>query len=124
MVFVQTWTAEQEQFILQMERDGFPHSEIARTVRRSRAAVGAKLWHLRNPDGKSRAMRIRQERRDAVKGQPRRTAYAGCEYVDICSARPTEEMIADRDARHNAPRSITGTLMGDPPLGFSALDRK
>jgi hypothetical protein len=33
-------------------------------------------------------------------------------------------MIADRDARYSAPRTITASLFGDPPPGYSALDRK
>lgn len=35
------------------------------------------------------------------------------------------EVIIDREARINAvPRDLTGLLLGDPPAGFSALDRR
>jgi hypothetical protein len=30
----------------------------------------------------------------------------------------------ERDRRINAIRSLTSTLMGDPPPGYSALDRR
>ena len=34
------------------------------------------------------------------------------------------EVFVDRAARQAAPRTITGMLCGDPPQGFSALDRR
>jgi hypothetical protein len=38
---------------------------------------------------------------------------------------PTPEQLARRDVRSAAPaRDLTGALMGDPPLGYSALDRR
>lgn len=44
---------------------------------------------------------------------------------DRPSGRPTAEMLADRDKRYYAtPRSLTSWVMGDPPPGYSALDRK
>lgn len=39
-------------------------------------------------------------------------------------ARPDRETLLERRARLNAPhRSQVGMLMGDPPVGYSALDR-
>ena len=42
------------------------------------------------------------------------------------AVRPSEEMLCERDARMagEEPRSLTGMMMGDPPVGFSALDRR
>lgn len=41
------------------------------------------------------------------------------------TVRPTAEMLADRDRRYyETPRTLTSILMGDPPPGYSALDRK
>lgn len=40
------------------------------------------------------------------------------------SARPSEQLIADARRRRCAPMSITGALMGDPPPGQSALDKR
>jgi len=34
------------------------------------------------------------------------------------------ECIAERERRHAAPRDLTAIFMGDPPKGYSALDRK
>lgn len=35
-----------------------------------------------------------------------------------------QQVLADRDYRARLPRSVTQTLFGDPPPGYSALDRK
>lgn len=37
--------------------------------------------------------------------------------------RPTDQMLAERDRRLTAPRSLGAALMGDPPVGYSALDK-
>lgn len=40
------------------------------------------------------------------------------------NCRPTDEMLADRDRRYyGTPRTLTAWLMGDPPPGYSALER-
>lgn len=38
--------------------------------------------------------------------------------------RPTPEMVLDAIRRNSADRSITAWLMGDPPPGCSALDKR
>lgn len=39
--------------------------------------------------------------------------------------RPSDRAVADMLARRSAPpRDLTGALMGDPPRGYSALDRR
>jgi hypothetical protein len=37
---------------------------------------------------------------------------------------PPPELLAEREMRLMAPQTLTGALCGDPPPGFSALDRK
>lgn len=45
------------------------------------------------------------------------------EEADYC-ARPTAAMLADRNKRYyETPRTLTSVLMGDPPPGYSALDK-
>lgn len=46
--------------------------------------------------------------------------------VPQASGRPTELMLLRRDRREDASyrRDLTGMLCGDPPPGYSALDRK
>lgn len=40
------------------------------------------------------------------------------------SSRPTPEMIEEAQQRYLAPRSLTSSFFGDPPKGWSALDRR
>jgi hypothetical protein len=40
------------------------------------------------------------------------------------SARPSERLIAEARLRRSAAMSLTATLMGDPPPGQSALDKR
>jgi hypothetical protein len=44
--------------------------------------------------------------------------------ADTTTSRPPSELIEDAKRRLLAPRSITSALMGDPPAGSSALDRR
>lgn len=38
--------------------------------------------------------------------------------------RPSEDVLEDRDRRSMAPRDLTSSIFGDPPPGYSALDKK
>jgi hypothetical protein len=38
--------------------------------------------------------------------------------------RPTAEMLEKAHLRSIAPRSLSATLLGDPPVGYSALDQR
>jgi hypothetical protein len=41
------------------------------------------------------------------------------------SVKPTDEALRLREARMaSAPRDLTGLIMGDPPIGFSALEQR
>lgn len=45
--------------------------------------------------------------------------------VDCTESRPGEDILAERDRRISAPaRNLVGAICGDPPVGFSALDRR
>lgn len=45
--------------------------------------------------------------------------------VNYTESRPGEDILAERDRRASAPaRNLTGAICGDPPVGFSALDRR
>lgn len=51
-------------------------------------------------------------------GNPRRDTVSSI-------ARPSSELLAEAQRRSLAPhRSFTAAFLGDPPLGFSALDRR
>lgn len=53
---------------------------------------------------------------------PRKYCYSKVHFV---SARPSIELLQDADARIVAPyRSQMGAFCGDPPFGYSALDKR
>jgi hypothetical protein len=56
---------------------------------------------------------------DAARKSPR--PYA--RVVDL-RARLSEKAIEERDRRLSQPQELTGSLMGDPRPGYSALERK
>lgn len=44
-------------------------------------------------------------------------------FVDL-RFRPSVEVLRERDIRLAQPRSLTASIMGDPPPGYSALDKR
>jgi len=63
----------------------------------------------------------------------KRKKYNQRNYVGVKSfaapvtlgSRPSDEVIAEAQRRAAAvPRDLTGMLLGDPPVGFSMLDRR
>lgn len=44
--------------------------------------------------------------------------------TEIIASRPSDDLIADAQRRASAPRSLSATLLGDPPYGYSALDQR
>lgn len=73
-----------------------------------------------------------------VFGKTRKAAMARIRHVDYFRDRRTrnkgevtprapeipEEVIVERVKRSTAARTLTGFVFGDPPLGFSALDKR
>lgn len=67
----------------------------------------------------------------AVLGRSRRACYVriardGYAKIVIEDRRfpPPPSLIEEAEKRAKAPRTITGWLFGDPPPGYSALDRR
>lgn len=65
----------------------------------------------------------------AALGRSRMTCYQKLDRLRYSAAvarkqKTSTVALADADRRINAPRSITAWICGDPPPGFSALDRR
>jgi hypothetical protein len=93
-----SWSMKEFQHALRMKRQGATCADIALALGRSAVAVEAKL------------------------------KYCGKARVNVSIAylieRPTsavEEQVKRNAAHH---RDLTGAICGDPPVGYSALDRK
>jgi hypothetical protein len=53
-----------------------------------------------------------------------RAAYRSNGSAPIAKIEVPDDVLIERNARYSAPRTISASLLGDPPAGFSALDRK
>lgn len=105
-----------------MRAKGMPWSTIGQTLGRSSETVRAAL------DPAFRALRrdrIQAWRREhpAPKQEPKR-GYTISHWIDVASReRAPAAVLAERDARLNAPLTLNMAILGDPPPGRSALER-
>jgi len=73
-------------------------------------------WDAMTPEERQANRERKREWRNAHYGRPKAE-------IPLPTARPTPEMLADRDRREAMPhRDLTGAFFGDPPLGLSALE--
>ena len=95
-------------------RDAYP--VIGKEIGRTGSAVEKRFRRY----GKDfRGLNVLDKRRGKRKYTKR---YTGFSFVS--GVQPPEEAIRDAEHRANLePESITAMLMGDPPRGYSALDR-
>jgi hypothetical protein len=99
------WTEERWQTALEMRAQGCELAEIGAAIGMHYTTVGKRMQreHVAMPRVQGRAFRL---------GSP----HAG---------RVPDEVAEERIRRTSAPyRGLTGYLLGDPPVGCSALDRK
>jgi hypothetical protein len=93
-----SWSMKEFQQALRMKRQGATCADIALVLGRSAVAVEAKL----NYCGKARV-------------------NASIARLNEGPASAIEEQVKRNAAHH---RDLTGAICGDPPIGYSALDRK
>lgn len=107
------WTDEIDKLARAM-RLNHTVAEIAKTIGVSRATCYSRL------NGK----RYTPEHRTKVNEQYRAN-FPSRDEAETVDPRPSSDMLADRDARCALPsRGLTGFLMGDPPVGLSALEER
>jgi hypothetical protein len=94
------WTPETIALLERRLNEGASVGDIAKELGRQRSIVSAKAYYLRNNE----------------KGRP----GAG----NVCAVNVPPDRWEDRDRRLSAPQTLTGVMFGDPPIGFSALDRR
>jgi hypothetical protein len=111
------WSAEEWQTVVELRALGHDTKYIAGVLHRQERHVREKIrW-----EGYSK------DRRDQIKertnARRRKDSYTTVEDKSS-SSKATPEMLADRERRLLAPRSLSAIAFGDPPPGFSALDRR
>ena len=93
-----SWSMKEFQQALRMKRQGATFADIAVALGRSTVAVEAKLKYCSKARVNGSIVRLIEGPASAVEEQVKRNA-----------------------AHH---RDLTGAICGDPPIGYSALDRK
>lgn len=94
------WTEAEVTILTECHQAGVLLANIAKELNRSESSVRKKWEAMEHPFRKVR-----------------------CAYPDRAEA--PETALAERDRRINAPyRDLTAAFFGDPPLGYSALDRR
>lgn len=122
------WTDEEMAFAFKAANArpvGKPLAELSRDIAaalgKTGKAVEQKLARLlMSPEKKAR--RAETERARYAKRVKDCNPYGNRQKLIF---RPTPEMVSAQHARNSAgPRDLTGALCGDPPVGYSALERR
>jgi predicted ArsR family transcriptional regulator len=101
------WTEEEELYLVRRYEDGRPLHIVAQEMGLTRAQIRRRFQTIQ--DRGKIPVKIRPRSRPRPRGM---------------NERLTVDVIEERDRRINAVRNLTSTLMGDPPPGYSALDRR
>jgi len=116
------WDDEMTQRSREMKaRGGATDAEYIRAFGRNRKAVMARLRYLDNP-----AVRAAQAERGVIylrSSETYRAKLKGNRPLPKRAIVPPEA-IEDAMRRASAPRSISAFLFGDPPPGWSALEKR
>jgi hypothetical protein len=104
------WSSEDEALAKELMAQGASEVLFLEKLGRSKAAAHTHFYYKAG----KRPYRVRV-----------RPSLAPVGGTDVhVSARPTDELLEDAKRRALAPRDITAQLMGDPPRGYSALDKQ
>ncbi len=116
------WTDEEIAALRRLRAAGVTMQEIAVALGRTLHMVKGRCMVESGTQKRLRAIRRKQERKNAeIKTIMPRA------FLDKPGERavPAEHQIEERNARIAAPfRGFTGAFMGDPRVGYSALDRR
>lgn len=116
------WTDEETTILREMMGAARDVSEIMARLGRSKHSIKER-WRWIN---RTEEDRVRRQKQINLNRHMRNNCIAGVGASRLVSYREIpEEVTIIRAARLNAgPQSLTGAFFGDPPRGFSALDRK
>lgn len=114
------WPPEDIQTMLDMKEAGKRNQDIAAALGRTESAVETRLRYQRMSAEQKRERALTAEKMRREKGVPVRNSP---HYV-ATNPKPTADRWAERDRRLYSPRPVGSWLMGDPPPGYSALDRR
>jgi hypothetical protein len=113
------WTVEETQDLLRLQAEGYVVPVIAEKMGRTTISVRERIRWL----GKTEEQREIRRKQISVTRKGR-SAVAAFDHPVMTNKRAPDERIAEREYRLALPRTLTGQYFGDPPPGYSALDRK
>jgi hypothetical protein len=114
------WTEQESAIVKELRGQGKEFSEIAEQLPgRTRNAVKRQFYWLMTDEAGRRRARERQnlQRQSDRKDRTRKSGMRPVSEIPL-------EVFVDRAAREATPKTITQVLMGDPPIGWRALDRR
>ena len=117
------WSGTETEALLRLVAEKLGKDDVARQLQRTPGAVEARLRWLEMSTEDRDSMNARKvEREAAIKaGKLARRQYV---HNTRGSPRATPELFEARDRRYAAPLSLSAYVFGDPPAGYSALDRR
>ncbi|MFK4647189.1 hypothetical protein ABIF96_005763 [Bradyrhizobium ottawaense] len=115
------WTPEEDAKLAELVAAGLSWEEIGPEFGLKRDAA-RKRWGLLHETPEERADRCEKRRLYQERVKLRNGVLP--EDLPVRKLAVPEEVLQERNARLIAPLTITGIICGDPPIGFSALDRK
>jgi len=145
------WSDEECLKVQALAAEGKSLEEIGEIMGRKPGAVRTKLKRLRPGESLKRVSWTKEDIALLVNlkenarlgwseiairlGRPSGTCYSKYQYLrHVGKTGPRiqasngmmipKEVFDDRDRRQSAPITVTGFVLGDPPIGYSALDRK
>ena len=110
------WSDEEWQRASQLIDGGHAIKVIAQLIGRSYDSLVGKMRYEAMDDEQRQAEHDRINAYRRKEGSPYRK-------VNVAN-RPTNDILDERDRYLSAPRTLSQRLLGDPPPGYSALDRK
>ncbi len=119
---MERWSDEDLVKLNKLREEGLSHDVIAERFSTSVVRVKNRIcWDNKNDETRERLKKRVQDRRK------RKSLGYSSSHPDKPSTGPavTREQLAERAMRLAAPcRDIAGMLFGDPPVGYSALERR
>jgi hypothetical protein len=113
------WTLEETEELHRLMAEGYMIPALAEKLGRTEISVRERIRWL----GKTEEQK-EQRRRQISVTRNGRSAVAAFDHAVMSSKRAPDERIAEREHRLAQPRTLTSRFFGDPPPGYSALDRK
>ena len=108
------WTPEDETLARELLAQRAPNAVFREKLGRSKNAANSHFYYK---SGARPYRDVRRKRELLGDGEVGGTSV-------VASFRPSDELLAEAKQRADAPRTITMLLCGDPPVGFSALDKR